>query len=100
MKELNYKGKEFLYQINRHDCGPYGASDCFTTDIFIHDGKGERKKFYLWGPTVRYDKYKKLFTLQFSIESCLKTKEEIHEILDKNLALIDRCKEIKNGEIV
>lgn len=100
MKKLQYKGYTFHYQVKEYDCGEYGVATCYTTIFYEYLGKGVKKKYWLWGPEVKYDIHKELFTLQYNIESCGITKIEIRRDLDKEIDLMFRCEEIKKGEIV
>jgi len=100
MKKLEYKGYTFFYEIKEFDCGDYGIFTCYETIFYKYLGKATKKKYWLWGGDVEYDDYEEWFTLDFNIESCKITKEEINKKLDKQIALIKRCEEIKNGDIV
>ena len=50
MKELDFDGRLFLYDIVSHDCGEYGAGTCYTTDFYdTEEIITERKKFIFFG---------------------------------------------------
>jgi hypothetical protein len=101
MKELDFDGRLFLYDIVSHDCGEYGAGTCYTTDFYdTEEIITERKKFILFGPIVQEISYKKLFTVNFSIESEHRTKKEVRKHIQHEVDLMNRREEIKRGEFV
>lgn len=97
MEKINYKDQEFLYIIEEYDCGEYGYRTHFFNPVPITT---YRKKWYLFGPKVEEIIYEKLFTLDYSIRSPKKLKEDIQNDLDRNIKLINRQKEIEQGDIV
>lgn len=102
MKKLYYKGYKFLYKIEEYDCGDYGVGTCYETKIYdsnITTIFKSRKKYYLFGPliSIRRDKYKHLFTLEFNIESKHVSKKKLEKALDSNIKLLTRENEIKRG---
>jgi hypothetical protein len=99
-KSIELKGQKFFYKIDSYDCGEYGATDCYRTKFYKYNGVGERKKYWFFGPTVKYDKYKRVFTLQVNIENPSHTKEEIRSLLKPKLVEYNRKQEIEKGEII
>jgi hypothetical protein len=101
MKTLDYRGFCFLYKIIRTDCGDDGVYNCFET--IFYDGETitkTRKKWILFGPIVEYKVYNELFRLYCNIESTQKTRRDVQKILDKQIDLLKRIEEIKNGNII
>ena len=101
MKKLTYKNRKFLYKIKEHDCGDYGAFICYETEFYdaVPIVK-TKKKYWLFGPKILYNKYNKLFSLWCNIESPGKTKKQIQKLLDKQIDLLNRIDEINNNKIV
>lgn len=100
-KELEYKGRKFLYSIEEHDCGDYGAFVCYVTNFYDPNPIiKQKKKWFLFGPLVEYKEYINLFEIDLNIESPHVTKKEIRELLDKQIDLLNRKEEIKKGEFV
>ena len=101
MKELDFDGRLFFYDIVSHECGDYGAFTCYTTDFYDTERIiTERKKFYFFGPIVQEVSYKKLFTIDFSIESEKVTKKKARAAVQKEVDLMNRREEIKQGIFV
>lgn len=100
MKTLEYRGYTFYYKIEEFECGDYGIFTCYETKFYKHLGKATKKKYWLWGPEVEYDKYEDWFVLPYSIQDCGVTKEKVRRNLDREITLIERCEEIKKGIIV
>jgi len=101
MKELNFDGRLFLYDIMSHDCGEYGAFTRYTTDFYDTEQIiTESKKFYFFGPIVKKISYRKLFTIDFSIESESVTRKKARAEIQHEVDLITRREEIKRGEFI
>lgn len=101
MEKLNFNGREFLYEIERYDCGDYGVWDCFKTHFY--DPKPiikVRKKYFIFGEKIEVKSYTKLFTLDYSIKSPAKLKEDIRSDIETYVKLLDRKDEINRGDII
>jgi len=97
MKEIAINGETFMYrvcwQMNEH-------YDYEWTEFFKEVKFTYRKKFFLFGKRIRIDKPQVLFTVAFSIEDHTITKEEVHDKLERAIALLRRKEEIERGEII
>lgn len=99
-KEITYKNRKFFYEIETSECGEYGASICYTTNFFLADGIGKRKKYWLFGPEITYTKYKKIFQIEYNIESPRYSKSEVRDMIEKKVKIFDRAEEIKKGKVI
>jgi len=98
MKPLTYKGKRFYYTLN-YSCSEYGDSEWtnfYSTELETYT----ERKYWLFGPKVEKTRYPMLFQILTNIESKGNTKKDIQGYLNRQLSLLDREEEIKNGEIV
>ena len=102
MKILEYRDYTFYYKVETHygAGGEYGEYDMYSTNFYKYLGKAIKKKYWLWGPEVEYNKYEDWFVLNYNIEGCSVTKEKVRKNLDKEIDCIERYEEIKKGEIV
>jgi len=101
MKTLNYKNRTFLYEIIANDCGDYGTFICYETIFYDATPITKtRKKWLLFGSVIKYTVYNKLFRLYCNIEDPGKSKKSIHELLDKQIELLNRIDEINNGNLI
>lgn len=99
MKELKYRGYTFLYKVC--DYSTDGMYTSFETIFYSHQTYIKHiKKYYLFGPIIKKSYHKKLFTLYYNIEDVHYTKEWNEKKLDRQIGLLNRKEEIKNGEIV
>ena len=97
MKTISINGKELEYEI-LYDVSEY---DEYYSTVF-YDGvvMEEYRKYLLFGPKLKREKRKEVFTLYFSIEDPSYTKDEIRSILERKVELLGRKEEIENGELI
>lgn len=104
MKELDFNGRLFLYDIVSYEYGEYGEHGCeiiYETHFYETEPiMSERKKYYLFGPIIQETSYKKLFMVDFSIESEHVTKKDCRMKIQHEVDLLTRREEIARGEIV
>jgi len=101
METINYKGTLLAFKVEAYDCGDYGAFVDYRTVFYNPIPKvEERKKYFLFGKKIEVKKFEELFTIGFNIMSKDYTKQEVREALDKQLALLERKKDINEGRIV
>jgi len=97
MKTLNVNGREFQYEVETY-IGEFGT---FEETVFYEGFKTySRKRYFLFGDIVTISKPKWVFTIHCNIESEGYTKSEIKEKIDKQIQLLERKKQIENGEII
>jgi len=100
-KEIEVKGKKFLYEVRSHDCGDYGVNTCYDTDFFEYKYTIKySKKYWLFGPEVQTCVHQKLFTIPFNIECEKYLKKDVRAKIEKQVELLDRKLEIEKGEII
>ena len=97
MKTLNVNGKEFQYEVESYS-GEFG----YYHETLFYDGYEtySRRKYFLFGDIVTISKPKWVFTIHCDIESEYYTKSEIRGKIEKQVELLERKKQIKNGEII
>lgn len=81
------------------DCGE-GTASFYWTEFYEGTEVKTYKKFLLFGETITIEKPKLIFKLYFNVENIRLTKGEISTALHKQLELLDREKEIANGELI
>jgi len=100
MKEITFENTELLYEITSYETGDFGETSSYETKFYSPDFEVvKRKKYYLFGDIVEIKVHELLFTVNFSIESHYKTKEDVYKVLKRNVDLLNRRKEIKNGKL-
>ena len=97
MKKLNVNGREFQYEVKTY-MGEYGMYH----ETLFYEGYETytRKKYYLFGDVITITQPKWVFTLYLDIESERHTKSEIRTMIEKKVELLERKKQIENGEII
>ena len=102
MNKIKVNNIELLYKVKRFDCGDYGASDCYET-IFYDTTPIKKyvKRYIFFGPII-YEKetFEELFRISVDINSIKYTKDEIRDMIERNVKLLNRKKEIERGEII
>jgi len=98
LKPLYFRDRNLYYNL-RLVSTDYGCG--YITDFYLTNNiTKSRKKYYLWGPTIKIFANEVIFTLRLNIESCNNSKKLVSKKLDEKIDLLDRCEEIKNGNIV
>lgn len=99
MKTITYNNREFLYNITTSE---YDRFVVYYNTSFYDPKPVTRmvKKYLLFGDRIRKTSYTCLFTLDYSIEDKLYSKEDVRKDIGVEVALIDRQIEIDNGEII
>jgi hypothetical protein len=94
MKSLTINNRTFYYDnyVDRY-MNP-------TTDFYEGIEKGVRKKYFLFGEKITITKQKYVFSLGIDIESPYLSKEDVRKYILKEIKILDRTKEIENGEII
>lgn len=97
MKTLIVNGREFQYEVQTY-MGEYGMYH----ETFFYEGYETytRKKYYLFGDVITITQPKWVFNLFLDIESERYTKTEIRTMIEKKIELLERKKQIENGEII
>ncbi len=98
MKTLNVNGRELQYKIFS-DFSEYHGTYYWTK---FYEGVTTKtsKKFLFFGETITTVEPNHVFTIHRNIESIHYTKKEIRELIEVQLALLDREDEIQRGEII
>lgn len=101
MKKITIDNRELLYKIKEHECDEYGAFVCYETIFYDPIPKIKKyKKYILFGPYIEKKYYEKLFTIDINLESNRYTKKDIKKYINRELELLNRDNEIKNGNII
>lgn len=97
MKKITIKGREFEYK-TFYDCSEHG--DYEWTEFY--DGLEEivKKKYIFFGEKKTYFIPKLMFKVYKNIEDPSYTKSDIKKIIEKQVELLERSKEIERGEII
>lgn len=102
-KEIIIDGVKWWYLNTSHSYGEYGAYYKPQTS-FYNEPSVEKtaKTFGFFGPKFTYyeNDSVSIFNIGINIEDPRFTKEEIKEAIDKQLNILKRKEEIKNGEII
>lgn len=97
MKSITIKGKELKYEIF-YDCSEYG--EYYSTVFYDGVETVEYRKYLLFGPKLKKEEPKEVFTLYFNIEDDSYTKDDLRRILEKRVELLGRAEEIEKGELI
>tara|TARA_R110000851_G_scaffold179363_1_gene326426 strand:- start:4303 stop:4614 length:312 start_codon:yes stop_codon:yes gene_type:complete len=98
LKKIEFEGTTFYYKVFVEYC-EYG--DYYWTDFYKTNNVSKlERKYWLFGPLIPVPKNKKVFRLELNIENCNFTKKEIRNKISRKVELIDRCEEIKNGNVI
>jgi hypothetical protein len=97
MNTLFINGRQFQYEVEAY-IGEFGYYH--ETQFYEGVETYTRKKYFLFGDNVTISKPKWVFTIHCNIESEGYTKSEIKEKIDKQIQLLERKKEIENGQII
>jgi len=95
LKKLTYKSVDYLYEIVYSD-GAYDGTN-------IYEGvpiEYWEKKYWFFGPLVLKTDYKFLFYLNLNIENTQVTKAQVQSKFDYALQIMERKRQIENGEII
>ena len=96
MKTLNVNGREFQYEVEAY-MGDFGT---YHETLFYEGYETySRKKYYLFGDVITISKPIWVFTIHCDIESEGYTKSEIRGMIEKKVELLERKKQIENGNI-
>jgi hypothetical protein len=97
MKTLIVNNREFQYEVETYQ-GEFGI---YKETLFYEGYESyTRKKYYLFGDVITIKKPIWVFTLYLDIESERHTKSEIRTMIEKKVELLERKKQIENGEII
>lgn len=97
MKTIDVNGRKLEYEIF-YDVCEYG--EAYQTVFYEGTISKNRKKWFLFGPEISISKPKELFKLYFNIEDPNLTKSDIRFTLERKIELLNREKEIEEGEII
>lgn len=98
LKKIVFEGRTFYYRVIC-ESGDYG--DYYYTKFYkTNDVVKYRPKYYLFGPSIPVPANKKVFRVEINIEDCRYTKKEVRDKIARKVEILDRCKEIKNGDII
>lgn len=97
MKTIDVNGRKLEYEIF-YDVCEYG--EAYQTVFYEGKISKNRKKWFLFGPEISISKPKELFKLYFNIEDPNLTKSDIRFTLERKIELLNREKEIEEGEII
>ena len=107
MKKIVYKDNydkqlEFYYKLEEYQSGEYGIFTGHDTIFYFYEPTITKiKKYWIFGSLVDKITYKHAFTLHgFNIESSKNSKKEVRKKISDEVDLLNRAKEIKNGEII
>jgi hypothetical protein len=94
LKKLTYNGDDYLYEIV--------DTDGYTGTIIYESAPIEywQKKFWFFGPLVLKTDYKYLFNLNFNIENSHLSKKYVQDKFNYALQVMERKRQIENGEII
>ena len=96
-KKININDEDYFY-IVYHDFD-YDGESIWT--VFFKETEIEiRKKYLFFGPIIKKEYPKELFTVTGDIENENLTKEEVKSIIERKVELLKRKEQIKNGEII
>jgi len=109
LKTVDFDGQKYAYKIFSHKCGEYGVSTCYSTRFYKIEPKSKQFGKYTipvlgyliqFGEKVIRTYHEYLFTINRSVESLSLTKMEIRGLIKRQVDLIERREEIKNGQIL
>jgi len=98
LKRIVFENKVLYYEV-MYDASEWGNYE--WTEFYETNNKTKIvKKWWLWGPLIEVPNNKQVFQIHYDIESCDYTKKQVQRSLKREMALLNRCEEIKKGEIV
>lgn len=98
LKEITYKGRTFYYQVKSQEGS---VCDWYYTNFYHTNNKVKLvRKYIFFGPWIEEVDNDFAFKVEENIEDCKFTKDDLHRWLDEKYKFLDRCQEIKNGDIV
>jgi len=103
MKQLEYKGRKFLYSVKEFGGELEHGRDFTGYNTYFYDTLPiikVRKRYWLFGEKLFKKTHNLLFILYCDIESPTITKKYIQNLLDKQFIILDRLEEINNNGIV
>lgn len=93
-KVIEFDGVKYLYELVNHD---------LFTFTYVYSSKPKiryRKKYFLFGPIVEVKEYEYLFDTNMDFESPYYSKEDVRQRFAYYINLLNRKKEIENGNIL
>lgn len=97
-RKIEINGRPLRYYIKTTS---YGELDDGYTTIFYDETKvSYRKKYWLFGPTVKIEKPIELFRIFANADSPSLPKSWWRERITEKLELLNRSQELKNGELI
>lgn len=97
-RKIEIGGRTLRYYIKTNPCGEF---DDYLTTIFYEETKvSYRKKYWMFGPTVKVEKPIKLFTIFANADSPNLPKSWWRKQIEGKLELLNRSQELKNGELI
>lgn len=103
MKEILINGEKWWYKITSYSHGEYGMYIQPQTSFYKEPYQIQTTRKYLFfGPLIeeKVENNKPDFSIRLEVTNPKNSKEQIKEVIDKELAIIKRKKEIENGEII
>jgi hypothetical protein len=102
LKELNVNGTTIYYKTFFRD-SEYGSWE--WTEFYRTNNKTKpRLRYYIFGNEIQVPDNKMSFKVDFDVEDCHMDKDEVRrkvtKAMNRQQKLHDRCKEIKNGNII
>jgi len=92
--------KKMFYIVKDYSCGD-GGDTCYQTHFYDNKELRKHKKKYLFfGPIVEIIYHKELFFLYEDIKTIHKTKEDIRNLIKRELDLLEREAEVKKGYFI
>ena len=98
LKKLDFKGKTLYYKV-WYDVHEYGE-DVWTEFYVTNTRVKFVKKYWLFGEIVPKPNNKKVFQLDYDIESARFTKSKVRASIAHKVELMGRKEELKKGEII
>ena len=90
--------RELQYKIES-DCGE-GTETYYWTNFYEGTEIKRRKQYLFFGKVITTEEPKRIFKLNFNVETKHQTKKEISAILHRQLELAERESEIAKGELI
>ncbi len=97
IKDIIINGDKWYYETfyEDHESGDYEYTK------FYKELKTKWKRKHIFSSKkIEVPDNEAVFTLWFDIEDCRYTKEQVKRAIDNKLELLDRCDQIKRGEII
>lgn len=100
MKNIKIDSRTFEYDINKFQCGEYGAFTGYETLFYYGFNEVIERKYMFFGEKQIVKVPKFVFKINYNIEDPKYSKEKIKEYIQKELTIFDRQTEINNGIII